>query len=235
MEVRVVAVEVVADVRGLAGPGLERLQLMLGLAHVRVEVATAAHGPHAVARIDVNRIEALVYLHHHEHAFLTSSLGQFAVLLQRLHWRFGHQHVQASANGSQRDRKVGVIRGKDDDGISTFELVHGLDVCLRVHLVICRVRLTVGVEPGINVRDVPLHVGTDARELFAVDASHCEPIGLPTAAQVKHHQPHDACALVTVCCLTTDVASGVLSGTDHEDINHRDREQKEEENSSEKK
>ena len=76
---------------------LERLQLMLGLAHVRVEVATAAHGPHAVARIDVNRIEALVYLHHHEHAWTQRMvqrwyLPQRTRLHRRPHTRRANQH-----------------------------------------------------------------------------------------------------------------------------------------------
>ena len=56
MKIDMVRVEVVGDVRRLAGPGLERLELVLRLAHVRLEEGERAELLDPVARIPIYRI-----------------------------------------------------------------------------------------------------------------------------------------------------------------------------------
>ena len=81
MKVNVVAVQVVRNVRALARPGTESLELVLWLAHVRVEVRESAQGRDAIARVDVNGIEALVNLDGDQDVVLHSSARQRAMLL----------------------------------------------------------------------------------------------------------------------------------------------------------
>jgi len=57
-----VAVEVVADVAVLTGPGLEGLELRLRLRHVAVKVVEVAQQLGAVAGVCVCGVEALVVL-----------------------------------------------------------------------------------------------------------------------------------------------------------------------------
>jgi hypothetical protein len=62
MEVYMVGVEVVRDVGGLAGPGLEGLELVFGLGHVAREEGELAEVLDLVAGVGVDRVEALVDL-----------------------------------------------------------------------------------------------------------------------------------------------------------------------------
>lgn len=78
--VDVVAVEVVADVGVDAGPGLERLELRLGLGHVAVEVVEVAEllGPEPGVR--VGRVVTLVVLDVHVDAVLLGGLDELQVV-----------------------------------------------------------------------------------------------------------------------------------------------------------
>ena len=69
-DVDVVAVEVVGDIGLLACPGLEGVELVLGLRHVRVPVVKIAEVLGLEARIGVRGVEALVVLNEDVHALL---------------------------------------------------------------------------------------------------------------------------------------------------------------------
>ena len=94
MKVDVVRVEVVGDVGGAPGPRAKGLELVLGLRHVRVHVSKATHLADAVARVDVDRIKALVDLHHAQHPGLLRRLLQREVVSKGLHRGFGHKDVE---------------------------------------------------------------------------------------------------------------------------------------------
>lgn len=66
-----VRVEIVRNVTILASPGLESLQLTLGLTHITVEIIEVAQVLRLGPRICVGGVEALVVLDKHENAVLT--------------------------------------------------------------------------------------------------------------------------------------------------------------------
>lgn len=88
-DIDVVRVEVVGDIGVAARPGLERLQLALGLAHVAVEVVEVSHGAGLEASVGVGRIEALVVLDEDEDAGFTGRFDQGEVVGQLLGGGFG--------------------------------------------------------------------------------------------------------------------------------------------------
>lgn len=88
-DIDVVRVEVVGDIGVAARPGLERLQLALGLAHVAVEVVEVAHGAGLEAGVGIGRVEALVVLDEDEDTGFAGRLDQGEVVGQLLGGRLG--------------------------------------------------------------------------------------------------------------------------------------------------
>ena len=96
-------------------PARKRLQLLLGLAHERLEEREVAEGTQPRARVDVYWIPALVHFYVGQHAPFKCQFCQCAVLLQRLHQRFRDAHVQAVVDASGGDVEVGIV-GREYDG-----------------------------------------------------------------------------------------------------------------------
>ena len=111
----VVAVEIVADVAVLAGPGLERLELRLRLRHIAVEVVEVAERLGAVAGVGVCGVETLVVLDVDEDTVLASGGEQRKVVLEQLGCWFGDQDVVAALDGVECDGVVGRVGREDRD------------------------------------------------------------------------------------------------------------------------
>lgn len=152
------AVEVVRDVRVLAGPGLERLQLRLGLRHVRVEVVPVAQRLGLEARVAVGRVEALVVLDEDVDALFLGLARQLDVVLQQLDGRLGDEDVDAALDGVQRDGVVRGIRGEDGDGVAGLEQVDGGLVGVGVDLVVGGEGVEGGVEVVVDLGDVSVEM-----------------------------------------------------------------------------
>lgn len=158
-DVDVVRVEVVADVRVLAGPCLERLELVLGLRHVRVEVVEVAElGQGFVARVRVGRVEALVVLDVDEDAGFAGFVEQVLVLAEELHRGLGDHYVDLALNGVQGDRVVSGVGCEDGDGVAGGEGVDGCLVGVCIALVVGGERVEGGVEVVVGLGDVLLEV-----------------------------------------------------------------------------
>lgn len=135
-DVDVVAVEVVGDVRVLAGPRLEGLELVLGLGHVAVEVVEVAELLGAEAGVPVGGVEALVVLDEDVDALLVGALDELDVVLQQLDGGLGDEDVDAALNGVEGDGEVGGVRGEDGDGVAGAQGVDGGLVGFGVLLVV---------------------------------------------------------------------------------------------------
>ena len=119
MKINMVRVEVVGDVRRLAGPRLERLELVLRLRHVGLEEAERAELLDAIARISVYRIVSFMDLDAAEHALLFRQCCQFIMLFERFYWRFSYHHMNPVLDAMLGNGKVRVV-GREDDGAVAF-------------------------------------------------------------------------------------------------------------------
>lgn len=226
-----VAVEVVRNVRVLAGPRLERLELRLGLRHVRVKVIPVAQRLGLEARVAVGRVEALVVLDEDVDALFGGLLRQLDVVLQQLDGGLGDEDVNAALDGVEGDGEVRGIRCEDGDGVAGLELVDGGLVGVGVDLVVCRERVEGGVEVVVDLGDVFVEmfaydleldgytqeiqrVLTDCGKLCAIYANHAQLANLASSSQVKEGEANDAHLFVGARHSTADKASGVLAGTD---------------------
>ncbi|KAH6611314.1 hypothetical protein Trco_001334 [Trichoderma cornu-damae] len=223
-DVDVVAVEVVGNVRLLAGPRLERLQLRLGLRHVRIEVVPVAQRLRPEAGVGVGGVEALVVLDEDEDAPLAGPARELGVVLQQLDGGLGDQDVDAALDGVQRDGEVRGIRREDGDGVAGPEEVDGGLVGVGVDSVVGREGVEGRVEAVVDLGDVPVEVfpcgresasdpgartrakHTDCGKLCAVDADHAQPADLASTPQVKEGEANDAHFLVGAGHASTDEA-----------------------------
>mmetsp|Transcript_35275 Transcript_35275/g.112207 ORF Transcript_35275/g.112207 Transcript_35275/m.112207 type:complete len:332 (-) Transcript_35275:139-1134(-) len=197
VEVHVVGVEVVGDVGGLAGPGLEGLELVLGLGHVAGEVGEGPEVLDPVAGVGVDRVEALVHLDLHEDVVLGRRGHQLAVVFQRLHGRLGDEHVHAALDARQGYLQVRVVRREDDGAVPRLEGLRGRPEGLRVHHAVRGEGLDdLGLDATVDVPQHALHVRADLRQLLAVDAAHAQPAKLATLAQIQADEANDARGLV---------------------------------------
>mmetsp|Transcript_28456 Transcript_28456/g.77060 ORF Transcript_28456/g.77060 Transcript_28456/m.77060 type:complete len:299 (+) Transcript_28456:556-1452(+) len=217
--INVVGIQIVGNVRGLPGPGLEGFQLVLGLTHVGVHVLKVAEAaPDSIPGIGVERIEALVDLDSDQDPLFGGGLGQLLVVLQGLNDGFRDHHVHAPLDTFHGNIKVGVVRGEDDGDVSRLEGLGGGFVGLGVHLIVCGKGLAGQVHVLVDVPDVSLHVGTDPGQFFAIHSAHSNAVDLLATTQIEHREGHDAGSLIAVGCLSTHVSGGVFTGSYHEDV-----------------
>jgi hypothetical protein len=94
-----VAVEVVGDIGVNTGPGLEGLELALGLWHVAVEVVEVAKLLCLEAGISIGGVEALVVLDVDKDIILGGCLEQEEVMLKCLDGGLGDQDVDLALDG----------------------------------------------------------------------------------------------------------------------------------------
>lgn len=154
VDVDMVGVEVVRDVALLAGPGLEGLELALGLAHVGVEVVEVAEVLGLGAGVRVGRIEALVVLDVDEDAVLAGLLEEGEVVLQQLCGGLGDHDVDFTLDGVQGNGEVGGVRSEDGDGAAGLQ---GVDCCLvgvGIGLVVGGEGLEGNIQAIVDLRDV---------------------------------------------------------------------------------
>lgn len=135
-DVDMVRVQIVRDITVPAGPGLERLQLELRLAHVAVEVVEVAQRAGFGARIRVRRVEAFVVLDEDEDAVFARLLDESDVVGEELCRGLGDQDVDSALDGVERDGEVRCVGGEDCDCGAGLERVDrgfvGVWVCAGV-------------------------------------------------------------------------------------------------------
>jgi len=157
-DIDMVGVEIVRDVTVLARPRLERLQLVLGLAHVAVEVVEVAQGARLRAGVSVRGIEALVVLDVDEDTMFPRLLQQVEVVGEELRRRLGDQDVDLALDSVQGDWVVGRVGREYGDGGAWLEGVDGRLVGFGVGLVVCGEGLERDVKTVVDLRDVLLKV-----------------------------------------------------------------------------
>lgn len=108
-------VQIVADIRVLPRPRLERLELRFWLTHVAVEVVELAQLLRLVPRVRIRGVEALMVLHEDEDAMLPRLLEQFQVLGEELRRGLGDEDVDAALDGVEGDGIVRGVRGEDGE------------------------------------------------------------------------------------------------------------------------
>lgn len=160
-DVDMVAVKVVGYVRVDAGPGLEGLELELGLRHVAVEIVEVAELVQgSEARVGVGRVVALVVLDVHVHlaVLLLGCLEEGQVMGEELDGGFSDHDVDPALDGIERDRVMGGVRGKDCDGVAGLEGVDGGFVGGGVNDLIAGEGVEGGVEVVVGEGDVLVKV-----------------------------------------------------------------------------
>lgn len=122
-DVDVVAVQVVRDVGVDARPGLERLELALGLAHVRVEVVEVAEVLGFVAGVRVGWVEALVVLDVHKDAVLRGGVDELLVVGEGLNGGLRDHYVDLAGDGIEGNGVVGCVWCEDGDCVSWAQCI----------------------------------------------------------------------------------------------------------------
>ena len=191
-------VEVVRDVAGSPRPAREGVELRLGLRHRALEETERAElRPGAIARVRVDRVEALVVLDRDENAVPLRRLRELQVVLQPLHHGLGAQHVQTRLDTRERDLVLRVVRGEDGHDVA---LVHELDRLAE------RLRVERDVVRGQRAhREVHVLVrGADLRRHRLAHRGHARADGVhenhladqPPPAHVRERDRHDAGGLI---------------------------------------
>ena len=111
-----VAVQVIADIAVLAGPGFESLELRLRLRHVAVEVVEVAEGLGAVAGVGVCWVEPLVVLDVNEDVVFPSCCEECKVVREKFGCGFRDQDVVPPLDGVECDGVVCRVWSEDRDG-----------------------------------------------------------------------------------------------------------------------
>lgn len=96
MEVDVVGVEVVGNVRGLPGPGAEGLKLGFRLAHVADEVRGVSELAEFLAGVGIDGVPAFVNLHGDGDVFFVGDFDEGVMLGEGLDDGFGDEDVKAA-------------------------------------------------------------------------------------------------------------------------------------------
>lgn len=125
INVHMVAVQIVRDIRVLTSPGLECFQLALGLTHVAVEVVKVAELGSLSTGITVGGIEALVVLNVHNDIVLARLSEQVEVVGEELGRRLGDENVDLALNGVQSDGVMGGVGSENGDCRAGGEGVNG--------------------------------------------------------------------------------------------------------------
>lgn len=157
-DINMMAVEVVGDITLLAGPGLEGLELELGLAHVGVEVVEVAEGFGLCAGIGVGGVEALMVLDEDEDVVFARGLDERDVFGEGLDGGLGDEDVDAALDGVDCDGKVGWVGGEDGDCGAFGEGVNGGFVGVGVGGIVGGERGEGSVEVVVDLGDVFVEV-----------------------------------------------------------------------------
>mmetsp|Transcript_24988 Transcript_24988/g.36687 ORF Transcript_24988/g.36687 Transcript_24988/m.36687 type:complete len:373 (-) Transcript_24988:171-1289(-) len=212
----VMGVEVVRDIRTLARPRLEGIELVFGLRHVRVYVLKVTKiGTSAIACIGIKRIQTLVNLHRHQHIVFTSRLGECLMMLQCLHDRFRHHHMHAVLHALHRNIEVGVIGCENNRHIPLLVGFHGALVRKGIGGGVVGEGIACQIHASVHVTDVGLHVGSYAGEFLSVDTAHSDAGYFVSSSEVEHGEGHDSGALVGVGGRSADVSGGVFACAYH--------------------
>ncbi len=113
-------------------PTPEKAEILLWLAHVRVEVVEVSQFCSPESRVGICGIEALVMLNVYEDIVLPSSFEQLLVVFEELDSWFRDEHVNAALYGIEGNWIVGCVWGEDGDCAAFWEGVNGLLVCIWV-------------------------------------------------------------------------------------------------------
>lgn len=115
INIHVVAVQIIRDIRVLTSPGLERLQLALGLTHVAVKVVEVTKLGSLSAGVTVGRVEALVVFNVHNYIVLARLSEQIEVVREELGRGLSDENVDLALNGVQSDRVMGGVGCENGD------------------------------------------------------------------------------------------------------------------------
>ncbi len=157
-DINMVAVKVVGDITLLAGPGLEGLELELGLAHVGVEVVEVAEILSLCAGIGVGGVEALVVLHEDEDVVFARGLDERDVFGEGLDGGLGDEYVDTALDGVHCNGEVGWVGCENCDGGAFGESVDGGFVGVGVGGIVGGEGGEGGVEVVVNLGDVFVEV-----------------------------------------------------------------------------
>ncbi len=170
--VDVVAVEVVGNVRLPAGPGLEGVELVLGLGHVAVPIVEVAQLLGLEAGVRVGRVEALVVLDEDVDALCLGPLDELLVVLEQLDGGLGDEDVDAALDGVEGNGEMGRVRGEDCDGVAGLERVNGRLVGVGVLLVVGGEGVERGVEAVVGFGNVLLQMLACGGDMLARAGIH---------------------------------------------------------------
>ena len=137
VEINVVAVEVVGDVTAYTSPGLECLQLELGLTHVACKKVKLAQLLYSHPGIVVDRVKSLVNFNLKQNILLPGLLHQLLVLGERLHHGLGGHHMDPPLQSRQDNVIVSVIWSEHGTDISGFgKLVKSFNISFRIKFIV---------------------------------------------------------------------------------------------------
>eukprot|EP00128_Syssomonas_multiformis_P006124 Colp12_sorted_trinity150504_noHs@15348 len=185
VDVNMVGVQVVGDVRGAACPVLERVQLSLRLGHKAVEVSKVSQCANARAGILINGIEPLVVFNHYKHTLALSCLNKRAVFLQSLHRWFCNKDMAGMLDGIHSDVEMRIIGSEDRDKITRLKLVDRSFVRNWISFnMVFRIGLNLDIHV-VHFTDLCFQVVPNAIELCAGCADKSKIPNFPEPAKLK--------------------------------------------------
>mmetsp|Transcript_4729 Transcript_4729/g.6888 ORF Transcript_4729/g.6888 Transcript_4729/m.6888 type:complete len:218 (-) Transcript_4729:109-762(-) len=209
-------IKVVRNIRTLASPCLECVQLVLRLRHVCIHVLKITQVTSSITCVRIKWVQPLVHLNRYENAFLPGLVGKFDMMLKLLHDGLRYHYMHTLFDALHRNVKMRIIGGEYNRYITRFECIRSSHIGLGVNLVVTWKGFAREVHTIINIANTALHMGPNTRKLLPVNTAHSKPVHFVSASHIEHSECYYSSTLVTVSCCSSHITCSVLACTYHQ-------------------